>query len=151
MTGFLILIVPSSCLVYKSEPGNRWAYHNAPYTLLDGVMTSASGQNLNLFIQQRVKLITGMNGAFFPNGYNNVYYSTPRSMKRFGLLMLNQGRWDATPILTDTTYFREMTNTSNTINKSYGYLWWLNGKESFMLPQSQIVFPGMLSLRHRTQ
>jgi CubicO group peptidase (beta-lactamase class C family) len=82
---------------------------------------------------------------FFPSGYNNVYYSTPRSMARFGLLMLNRGRWDATPILTDTTYFREMTNTSNTINKSYGYLWWLNGKESFMLPQSQIVFPGMLS------
>lgn len=134
-----------SCLVYKSEPGNRWAYHNAPYTLLDGVMESAAGQNLNLFMQQRVKFITGMNGAFFPNGYNNVYYSTPRSMARFGLLMLNRGSWDVTPILTDTTYFREMTNTSNTINKSYGYLWWLNGKESFMLPQSQIVFPGMLS------
>jgi len=37
-----------------------------------------------------------------------------------------------------------MTNTSQDLNKSYGYLWWLNGKGSFMLPQSQIIFPGNL-------
>lgn len=134
-----------SCLLFEAAPSTRWAYHNAPYTLLDGVMTNASGQNLNMFMQQRVKLATGMNGVFLPSGYNNVYYSTPRSMARFGLLMLNKGGWSTTPILTDTTYFREMTNTSNLLNKSYGYLWWLNGKQSFMLPQSQIVFPGMLS------
>ncbi len=134
-----------SCLLFEAAPNTRWAYHNAPYTLLDGVMTSASGQNLNMFMQQRVKLATGMNGVFLPSGYNNVYYSTPRSMARFGLLILNRGSWNTTRILTDTTYFREMTNTSNLLNKSYGYLWWLNGKESFMLPQSQIVFPAMLS------
>ena len=134
-----------SCLVFEAAPNTRWAYHNAPYTLLDGVITSASGQNLNMFMQQRVKIATGMNGVFLPSGYNNVFYSTPRSMARFGLLMLNKGSWSSTPILTDTTYFREMTNTSNLFNKSYGYLWWLNGKELFMLPQTQIVFPGMLS------
>lgn len=134
-----------SCLLFEAAPNTRWAYHNAPYTLFDGVMTSASGQNLNMFMQQRVKLATGMNGVFLPSGYNNVYYSTPRSMARFGLLMLNKGGWSTTPILSDTTYFREMINTSNLLNKSYGYLWWLNGKQSFMLPQSQIVFPGMLS------
>lgn len=134
-----------SCLVYKAEAGNRWAYHNAPYTLLDGVMEGASGQNLNQFMQQRVKGVTGMTGVYIPKGYNNVYHSIPRSMARFGLLILNKGSWNTTPILTDTTYFREMTNTSNSLNKSYGYLWWLNGKESFMVPQSQIVFPGMLS------
>ncbi|MDQ3279102.1 MAG: serine hydrolase, partial [Bacteroidota bacterium] len=27
---------------------------------------------------------------------------------------------------------------------SYGYLWWLNGKASAMLPQSQVVFPQSL-------
>jgi hypothetical protein len=27
-------------------------------------------------------------------------------------------------------------------NQSYGYLWWLNGKSSFMAPTSQFVFPG---------
>jgi len=37
-----------------------------------------------------------------------------------------------------------MTNTSQTFNKSYGYLWWLNGKASTMIPGSQFVFPTKL-------
>jgi hypothetical protein len=37
-----------------------------------------------------------------------------------------------------------MINSSQDLNPSYGYLTWLNGKESFMLPQSQFVFPGSL-------
>jgi hypothetical protein len=29
-----------------------------------------------------------------------------------------------------------MTNTSQSINESYGYLWWLNGKSSVVFPDS---------------
>ena len=63
-------------------------------------------------------------------------------MARFGLLLLNKGVWNQNNILNDSTYFKEMTATSQNINKSYGYLTWLNGKGSFMLPQSQFVFTG---------
>jgi len=38
----------------------------------------------------------------------------------------------------------EMTNSSQLLNPSYGYLTWLNGKSSFMIPQSQFVFNGSL-------
>ncbi len=24
-----------SCMIYKADAGTRWAYHNAPYTILD--------------------------------------------------------------------------------------------------------------------
>jgi CubicO group peptidase (beta-lactamase class C family) len=65
-------------------------------------------------------------------------------MARFGLLMLNEGNWNGNQIMTDTVYFNQMTNTSQNLNLSYGYLWWLNGKNSFMAPGSQIVFPGQL-------
>ena len=75
-------------------------------------------------------------------GYNNVYLSKTRGLARFGLLMLNRGVWSNNAILSDTSYFNQMTNTSQQINKSYGYLWWLNGKESYILPSSQIVFNG---------
>ena len=37
-----------------------------------------------------------------------------------------------------------MINTSQGLNQSYGYLWWLNGKNSFMVPTSQIVIPGFM-------
>lgn len=132
----------SSCLSYKADAGTRWAYHNAPYTLLDKVIEAASGQNLSVFVQQRIKSKTGMNGVFLPSGYNNVFFSTPRSMARFGLLMLNKGSWNGTPVLSDSLYFSEMINTSQSYNKSYGYLTWLNGRESFMVPGLQLVFPG---------
>lgn len=85
-----------------------------------------------------------MTGAFFPSGFNNVFYSKARSMARFGLLLLNKGKWNSTPVLTDSNYFDAMTNTSQTMNPSYGYLTWLNGKSSFLLPGTQFNFPGHL-------
>ena len=133
-----------SCLRYKADAGTRWAYHNAPYTLLDSVIESATGQNLNAFINAKLKATTGMTGLFIKSGNNNVYFSTPRSFARFGLLLMNKGLWNGTDLLKDSNYFRSMTTTSQPLNKSYGYLTWLNGKESFMLPSIQNVFNGLL-------
>lgn len=133
-----------TCLVYKADAGTRWAYHNAPYTLLDAVIENSTGLSLNSYTTQKLKIPTGMTGSFIPLGYNNVFFSNARSMARFGLLILNKGNWNGNQIMTDTTYFTQMVNTSQTLNLSYGYLWWLNGKSSFMLPQTQFVFSGSL-------
>jgi len=134
-----------TCLICISDPGTRWAYHNAPYTLLDGVIENATGQTLNNYITQKLKTPTGMTGFFLKIGFNNVYFSTARSMARFGLLILNHGNWNGNQIMTDTNYFNQMVNTSQSLNNSYGYLWWLNGKSSFMVPGSQLVFNGSLN------
>ncbi|MFM7217275.1 MAG: serine hydrolase domain-containing protein [Bacteroidota bacterium] len=134
-----------TCLRYLADPGTRWAYHNGPYTLLDGVLQTATGRTINQYFNQKVSVFTGITGAYFPSGYNNVFVSKPRSMARFGLLMLNRGIWNNTTVLSDTTYFRSMINTSQQLNRSYGYLWWLNGKSSFMVPYSQFVFGGSWS------
>ncbi|MCD6069042.1 MAG: serine hydrolase [Bacteroidetes bacterium] len=134
-----------TCLQYLADAGTRWAYHNGPYTILDGVVQGATGQSLNVYFTQKVKNPTGMTGLFVPSGYNNVFYSKARSMARFGLLMLNRGNWNGTQVMTDTAYFNQMVNTSQQLNKSYGYLWWLNGKPSFMVPGLQLVIPSSLS------
>lgn len=75
-----------------------------------------------------------MSGQWISSGYNNVYYSTARDMARFGLLILNKGKWDNTEVLSDETYYEQMVNSSQDLNPSYGYLWWLNGKSSLVLP-----------------
>lgn len=134
----------SSCLQYKADAGTRWAYHNAPYTLLDKVVENATSLSYNNYFQQKIRNKIGMNGLWLPSGSNNVYYSTARSMARFGLLLLNKGKWDTTTILNDAAYFTAQTNTSNTYNLSYGYLTWLNGKTSYMLPTLQNVFSGFM-------
>jgi hypothetical protein len=58
------------------------------------------------------------------------------------LLILNKGKWQENEIMEDKSYFSEMTNASQQINKSYGYLWWINGKETFMIPETKLVFKG---------
>ncbi|MBK8702635.1 MAG: serine hydrolase [Saprospiraceae bacterium] len=133
-----------SCLQYIADAGTRWSYHNAPYTLLDDVIADATGQNFSLYFNSRLRNKIGMNGLWLPQGYNNVYFSNARSMARFGLLTLNHGVWAGDTILHDQQYFTDMVNTSQNLNKSYGYLWWLNGKESFMVPGLQFVFNGKL-------
>lgn len=134
-----------SCLIFKAPPGTRWAYHNAPYTLLDKVIEGATKQTFSNYFNSRLRDKIGMDGTWLKVDYNNVYYSSARSMARYGLLMLNKGVWNNETILKDASYFTAMTTTSQNLNQSYGYLWWLNGKSSFMFPGSQLVVPGSIS------
>jgi CubicO group peptidase (beta-lactamase class C family) len=127
-----------------TDTGTRWAYHNAPYTLLKDVIENATSVSINSYTQTRIRQKIGMTGLWLQTGDNNVYYSNARSMARFGLLIMNKGIWNQDTVLKDTTYLFRSVNTSQSINLSYGFLWWLNGKGSYLLPQSQFLFPGDL-------
>lgn len=134
-----------SCLVFKVNAGTRWAYHNAPYTLLEKVITTATGKPINTYTTSKLALKTGISGLWFTSDFDNVFYSKPRNMARFGLLFQNNCVWNGEALLNDTNYIKQMINSSQSINPSYGYLWWLNGKSSFMLPTLQTSFPGSLA------
>jgi CubicO group peptidase (beta-lactamase class C family) len=129
-------------LRYKAEAGSRWAYHNAPYTILDRVVTNATGQEFPQYFNQHLASKIGMTGSWQQMGFNNVFYSNARSMARFGLLILAEGKWDGIQVLKDEAFRLQMLQTSQQHNPSYGYLWWLNGKGSFMVPNLQLKFPG---------
>lgn len=129
-------------LQYVADAGTRWAYHNV-YVKLQDVVASASGQNWSAYFNSKLRDRIGMNGAWVPNGDLSVYWSTTRSMARFGLLALNNGNWNGNQII-NSTYFNAATTTSQNINLAYGYLWWLNGKSSYHLPQSQLQLPGSI-------
>ncbi|MGK4569094.1 serine hydrolase domain-containing protein [Flavobacterium sp. 3HN19-14] len=130
-------------LQYKADAGTRWAYHNA-YVKLQDVVAAATGQTWPNYFNAQLRDKIGMTGAWLQSGEDlSVYWSTTRSMARFGLLMLNKGKWDGTQILNEN-YFNAATTTSQNINLGYGYLWWLNGKANYHLPQSQLTFPGSI-------
>lgn len=134
-----------TCLQYLANAGTRWAYHNAPYTLLENVLENATGVSANVYTQNKLKTQTGMTGIWYYSDFDNVFYSQARSMARFGLLMQHRCVWGTDTLLHDTAYINQMFNTSQTYNPSYGYLWWLNGKSAYMLPTTQFVFPGPLA------
>lgn len=129
-------------LQYTADAGTRWAYHNV-YVKLQDVVASATGQSWDNYFNTALKQPIGMTGAWQQLEGNSVYFSNTRSMARFGLLALNKGKWKNTQIVSEN-YFNASVNTSQDINKSYGYLWWLNGKESYRLPQTQYQFNGTL-------
>ena len=129
-------------LVYKADPGARWAYHNAPYTLLDKVVEGATGQGFSAYFNAKLASKIGMTGSWQRLDFNNVYFSNARSMARFGLMISANGSWNREPIIQDKDFLQSMTNTSQDLNESYGYLWWLNGKGTFMVPGLQTRFPG---------
>jgi len=129
-----------ACLIYKADAGTRWAYHTGAYKKVQDVVSTMAGVNYNLVTNNWIETQTGMSGTWF----QQVYYSKARDMARFGLLNLNKGIWNTDTIMRDSVYFKEMTNTSQNFNLSYGYLWWLNGKPTYMNPGIQVVLNGPL-------
>ncbi|RVT77412.1 class C beta-lactamase-related serine hydrolase [Flavobacterium sufflavum] len=134
--------VSPSSLTYKADAGTRWAYHNV-YVKLQDLIAQATGQTWANYFNTRLRDKIGMNGSWLTLDNNIVYFSTTRSMARFGLLMLNKGKWENNTILNEA-FFNSATTTSQNINLSYGYLWWLNGKSSYHLPQSQLQLSGSI-------
>ncbi|MDV7187360.1 serine hydrolase [Lutibacter sp. TH_r2] len=132
--------VDSENLQYIANAGERWAYHNV-YKKLQNIISTTTNVEFETYFETEVNEKIGMTGFWYKTGEYNLYYSNTRSMARFGLLAMNNGTWGTTAIV-NKTYFKNSINTSQSINKSYGYLWWLNGKKSYMLPQSQLEFSG---------
>ncbi len=127
-----------SCLLYRRDAGSQWYYHNAPYMLLKDVIESAAGIGINRYTQNTLAGSIGFRGIWL----DNLYISNARQMARFGLLLLAKGKWNGQTVLADTAYLHAMTQSSQTLNPAYGYLTWLNGKNSFIQPGWPLPFNG---------
>lgn len=135
-------LVIKSNLTYLADAGTRWSYHNVFQKLMD-VVGAASKQEFENYFNGKLKNKIGMEG-FWNNGLIfKIYHSNTRSMARFGLLALNKGKWNNEVIINEN-FFNESISTSQNINPSYGYLWWLNGKSKYMVPGSQTVYQSSL-------
>jgi len=83
----------------------RWYGYDNAWTVIDGI---------------KMKSVTG--GGHSGAG---IFISTA-DMARFGLLFLNNGKWNSEHVLSET-WIKEATTPSNP-NPNYGYMWWLNQK-----------------------
>jgi CubicO group peptidase (beta-lactamase class C family) len=135
-------LVIKSNITYVADAGTRWAYSNIFQTLID-VVGNASSTPFETYFNEKLKNKIGMDGFWNFGPIFTIYHSTTRSMARFGILALNKGKWNNEQIINET-FFNECVSTSQNINPSYGYLWWLNGKTSYMVPGKQTVYQGYL-------
>jgi CubicO group peptidase (beta-lactamase class C family) len=115
------------------------------------VLEIASHQSIDAFTARKLSGPLGMASSTWdcspaPNNRTNCtwYRSNLRDMSRFGLLILRHGTWENRQLITER-FVRDATTTSQSLNESYGYLWWLNGKASYRLPAATLgVQEGML-------
>jgi CubicO group peptidase (beta-lactamase class C family) len=113
-------------------PGQVWAYNNSAIQTLQPVLQRATGKEVTSFAQRRLFRPLGMtNTRMTTDRAGNAQMfegirSTCRDMARFGLLMLDHGRWGDKRIVSGS-WIKQATGRSATkLNAAYGYLWWLN-------------------------
>lgn len=131
------------CMTYTADAGDRWAYHQGAFMLLQEMVSQNTGMSFKEYCKIKVADKIGMEGTWTSTLGLNVYNTNTQGMARFGHLALNKGTWNENVIVNES-YFTEMTTSSQELNKSYGYLWWLNGKESHMGASSQEIAQGSL-------
>ncbi|MBK9709470.1 MAG: serine hydrolase [Acidobacteria bacterium] len=141
----------TAALPLEHQPGEVWAYNTPVYRMLIRVLEIAYGQSIDQYTQRKLSGPLGMQYSKWdcspaPENKTNCtwYRSCLRDMSRFGLLILRNGQWNGKQLIS-AKYLKESTSTSQKLNESYGYLWWLNGKGSFRMPGGGGgVQPGML-------
>lgn len=124
----------------ENAPGTAWAYNTPVYRMLLRILELASKESINEFTARKLSGPIRLSNSVWncgpaPNNKTNCtwFSSSLRDMSRFGLLILRDGKWQNRQLI-NRTFVKESLTTSQRLNESYGYLWWLNGKPSFRLP-----------------
>ncbi|MEQ8625271.1 MAG: serine hydrolase domain-containing protein [Vicingaceae bacterium] len=137
--------IKPECLKLKKPASEQWQYHEATYLLLENILKAATNKSYNQFLFNSLRGEIGMGGSYSNNSNTSSYRSNLRAAARFGLFMLAKGTWNNDSILTDQSYFEQLISPSQELNEAFGYLTWLNGQNSYQLPQSSHLFEGELN------
>ncbi len=120
-------------------PGTFWDYNEPAYQLLFSVIEEAEGVSLDTYTQTKLLGPLGMTNTSWVtmnSGPHMNYYwfkSSALDAARFGLLALRNGEWNGSPLVS-TNWIQTSITPSQSLNPSYGRLWWLNGQDSHQVP-----------------
>ncbi len=119
------------CLIYKADAGNRWTYHQGPVAVLKNVIEATTGKVFSEYAKTQLTEPIGMRNESW---LGDQLISSARDLARFGLFVQADFSWKGEQLFYDESYKNDMFSSSQSMNPSYGYLWWLNGKGSYILP-----------------
>ena len=125
-------------LEHDAAPGSKWLYNTPAYHRLLAIVAALSSLDRNEVTRQWLTGRLGMGDSRWePRPWASAaiatgFATTARDLARFGLLILAGGTWNGETVIQDTEYLAEMLRPSQTLNPSYGLLWWVNGQGSSM-------------------
>jgi CubicO group peptidase (beta-lactamase class C family) len=138
----------------SAEPGSRWDYSDPAFCHLVLTFAHITGREISDVMQERVFApigienlswdVQGGSGHIGPhtNAHTGVHVSA-RELARFGYLCLHQGAWQGKQLIPQ--WWMELaTQTSQDLNPSYGYTWWVNTRGTYwsFLPSDTFALMG---------
>lgn len=119
-------------LPMKYQPGETFEYSSGGSNLLTGVIQQSTDQYLPLFIYNKILIPMGIDKFQMLTspewrGYlAGNFYLRPIDFTKFGLLMLNKGKWNGQQLIAESWIEQATTShikSSYPANTDYGYLW----------------------------
>lgn len=133
--------------VFKAAAGTEWKYNTGTYSKTIDILEKISGRDINNLTRDWLLKPTGMSNSRWVrrgapelqliNGHG--FATTARDLARFGLLMIADGTWEDQSILSDKTFIKISTTSSQKLNPHYGLLRWVN-KDS-LNPEKPLRLP----------
>ncbi len=122
------------------QPGEVFKYNNHASLMLSGIVTKVTGRSLNDFLNEYLYSVIGMEKPIW-NQVGNVNFGatglqiSANDMARFGLLLLNDGNWDGTQVVSKE--YLDLATSLRVETKAisfqydydkygYGYQFWMN-------------------------
>ena len=130
-----------------AAPGAQWLYNTDAYHRLELVLQARVGKSLadltRAFVFDPIGAgASGWTQRALQKDAKGVPMSalemTARDMARVGLLVMADGRWNGKDVV-PSAYLASALAPSQSLNASYGLLWWLNGQSSALMPPSTPV------------
>ena len=117
------------------KPGTHWYYNNWDFNTLATIYNHETSNDLFKAFDNQIAVATQMQDFALRHTYYHLepensrhaaypFRMSARDLARFGLLFLNEGRWEKNQIV-PADWVRESTQPHSTFsNGGYGYMWW---------------------------
>jgi len=126
----------ASAAKLSAKPGDRWDYSDAAFAHLSLIFNNITRREIGDFLKERVLDRIGIEdiswdvqgGGKFIGPHTNAHmgiHVTARDLARFGYLMLREGIWEEQQLV-PKRWIEMSTRTSQRLNESWGYGWWVN-------------------------
>jgi len=137
-------------------PGTDFKYSSFSTTLLSAIINKTTGQKTSEFAEDNLFDPLGISREewYWEENSEGISYGgfglwfTPQAMSRIGLLMLNNGNWNGTQVISEN-WMLEMGTPRPVSSGYYGYLVWmsswsyyaagLGGQCIFLIPENNLV------------
>ncbi len=128
---------------YEASPGTLWYYNNNAYHQVRKVLEAVTGKSTQALSEEFVFGPLSMAHSTWvprpamvdPSGWVLCGLQTcARDLVRFGLMIQGRGRSGDSVVLDQSGYLDAALSSSQELNPSYGYLWWLPSRPWAVVP-----------------